>query len=437
MRRSLPARIAVGAVLLALAPAVPASAAPAAGCAVTSNGVRLAPWSQDLGTGENGGVPDPIPSADADWTTVSPTAGPAYSITPNGAWVTSPNANWINSSTSSASGGSGGVVVDVDVTTPELSAPIAELAATRVSATLPIVPAKTTFRTTFDLPALSIARTLNLQFAADNGVTFTLNGVPIGGYDLPVPAGTLPPAAAFNTLHTLVWSGAGFVDGVNTLDATVTDYGVATGLIVLGSANACVPGVSLYQGCVSVSKDHLSFVSYSPAPHDLGTGEAGSTPFTPGTRDDDWTTSAPVPGPAFAVATYPGWATSTSSSWINSQASATAGLIPSRTYRVEFPMYDLAQYHDLDLWFAADNGVTFFLNGTTFIGGYDPAVAAGAVPDVQAFRTKHHLVWNGAGFVAGTNVLTAVVSDYGVATGLLVEGGSHDCGHALLGNPTS
>ena len=405
--------------LLAGTAAVPVLAAPYIGCPTTSGGVPVMPWSEDLGTGEDGGVKHAIGTTDPDWV-VHPGNGPTYSITPNGAWVVHPNANWINSKPSSSSGGTGGVEVGHTLTVGEPAPPIS----VTVGAT--ILPKTTRFRTTFTLPNLAFKRSLSLTFAADNGVLFYLNGVPIGGYDPPLPANGIPDASAFTTLRTLAWAGAGFVNGVNNLDAVVTDYGVATGLIVIGSAEACQPGPVLGPICVEVNSTHTELVAYSPAPFDLGTGESGYVPFAPGTVDDQWTTVAPAAGPAYSVATYPGWVGSTSSSWINRTPSNTGALNGSRTYRVTFPLGSGATYRDIDLWYAADNGVLFFLNGVP-IGGYDPPVPFNGIPVSAAFNQKHHLVWTGGGFVTGTNVLTAVVSDYGVASGLLVEGGSHAC----------
>jgi hypothetical protein len=424
----LAAAVALGAGALAV-PATYAAAVPCGGGTTLSP--PAAPWSHDFGTGEDYGVKHAVTSVDPQWV-VAPANGPTYSVTPNSAWVTHPNANWINDkATASGGGGTGGVSLDVTVDPRSLTEPLKPLVDTsgaeRVldqagvtpAVSLTVVPTSTRFRHYFTVPQNSYGHSIALQFAADNGVDFFLDATPIGGFNPPVPSSGIPLATPFNQLHTLNWAGV-LTPGQHYLDAVVTDYGVAKGLLVIGGVSGCVvkevPGT-----CVVIRKDGLGYYSYSPAPYDLGTGESGYTPFAPGTVDDDWTTVAPAPGPAYAVATYPGWVGSTTSSWINRSPDARRDLGGSRTYEVQFPLSAGSYNTLLDIRYAADNDVVFRLNGVP-IGGF----VQGPVP--AAFNQLHSLTYAGPLFQPGTtNVLTAEVTDYGVATGLLVEGGVRSC----------
>lgn len=429
------------------APAVPSSAAPTlppvpvVGCPQTSGGVPVLNWSKDLGTGEDNATPWAYGTDDwPDWYSVGTASGRAYSVAPNSAWITSPNANWINSATTNASGGSGGVVVDIGHDVPDVSSTLGDVAGTagnvvgqvagdaardvvvsagdlagnlaatvgskvgtgRLGGPITVVPAHTTFRIDFQLPDLSFNRSLRLDYAADNGVTFYLNGVAIGGYE-PGNVGGVAAVAAFNQFHSLAVNETGFVDGVNHLDAVVTDYGVSTGLLVLGTARACWPGIDYLPGtkCIYVTRDHAGLYTTPAQRYDVGTvSNAG------------WSTTAPVSGPAYAVTNPPtAWV---AGQWINNTGNAyTSG---SATYQTTFPMALNATNQGLDLQVAADNAVDLYLNGTLIQ----------SIP-ANAYSAKHHVVWYGP-FNGGTNTLTAVVTDDGIAAaGLLVEGAAVSC----------
>lgn len=391
------------------APAVPSSAAPTlppvpvVGCPQTSGGVPVLNWSKDLGTGEDNATPWAYGTDDwPDWYSVGTPSGRAYSVAPNSAWITSPNANWINSTTTNASGSSGGVVVDPEQNLPREVSNLTHKVGLGTGGPITVVPAHTTFRIDFQLPDLSFNRSLRLDYAADNGVTFYLNGVAIGGYE-PGNVGGVPAFAAFNQFHALAVNETGFVDGVNHLDAVVTDYGVSTGLLVLGTARACWPGIDYLPGtkCIHVTTDHAGLYTTPAQRYDVGT-----------VSNTGWSTTAPVSGPAYAVTNPPtAWV---AGQWINNTGNAyTSG---SATYQTTFPMALNATNQGLDLQVAADNAVDLYLNGTLIQ----------SIP-ANAYSAKHHVVWYGP-FNGGTNTLTAVVTDDGIAAaGLLVEGAAVSC----------
>lgn len=420
--------------------------------------VRAATILHDLGTGEQNLVRDAYGAADTKWDVVSPTAGPAYSVAPNSAWVDVPNHNWINVRTTNASsGGTSGTggTVELDATLPASPAdPIVDPPADPD----PVVvgPTTATFRTRFVLPAQGFLERLNLEYAADNGVIFKLNGVQIGGYS--------PAAAthtAFDRLHSLVYTGPLLRAGSNTLDAIVTDYGVSTGLVVKGGYDGCAVKYVAPGLCISTSDSGITTWAARRIP--LNTGSAnGSTRDAYGSIDQKWREVSPNAGDAFSVAPYPGWYDdSTVSNWIHATADPRTGggvgigggsyedLLAIRTsgsssaagsglldvvagpvlsppaqyrYRIQFSLPRGASYRDLDLKFAADNGVQFFLNGVP-IGGLSSAGATDHTP----FNQLHPLLWAGGGFGTGTNTLDAVVSDLGVASGLIVEGAARVC----------
>jgi hypothetical protein len=338
----------------------------------------------DVGTGEQNGVKDNIPDPDTKWH-VQPYAA-AYSVTPNAAWTTVPNANWINSRTTNASSGG--------------------------------TQASTTFRTQFWLTPEVVARTLNLEYAADNGVKFYLNGQLIGGYDPPTTAPVPQQLAAFTTLHPLAYAGLFFQDGVNNLDAVVTDYGVSTGLLVRGTFHGCLNRTKVPSTCVEVTK--AGVISYSPAPVDLGTGEQGYTPDAPGAVDTKWTSTLPTAGPAYSVAPYAGWYDDPgrTSNWINNSPDPYTNGVPlTRTYRMQFTAPTYA-YGGIDLAFAADNDVVIRLNGV---------VVGQTTGSPGSFNQLHTVSLAGAPIHGGTNTLEATVTDYGVVTGLYVEGSAYVC----------
>jgi hypothetical protein len=380
---------------LVAVPATNASAAPVleTRCAVPTV-VTAAPVGDvyvDLGTGEQNGAKDNVPDPDTKWH-VQPYA-PAYSVTPDSAWTTVTNANWINSRTTNASSGGSQV--------------------------------STTFRMQFWLTPEVVARSLNLEYAADNGVSFYLNGQYIGGYDPPTTAPLPQQLAAFTTLHPLVYTGLAFQEGVNNLDAVVTDYGVSTGVLVRGNFHGCLNRTKVPSTCVTVTKTGV--VSYSPAPVDLGTGEQGYTRDPVGSVDTKWTTTLPVAGPAYSVMPYYGWYDDPgrTSNWINSVPQPyTIGLPLTKTYRMQFTAPTYA-YGGIDLAFAADNDVVIRLNGV---------VVGHAAGSPGSFNQLHTVSLAGAPIHGGTNTLEATVTDDGVATGLYVEGSAYVCPGVRVGD---
>lgn len=395
-------RLATAAALAVVATSLFTTEAAALRCAATSGGITVMPWSADVRTAEDGGSIIPYGQQDLDWWVV-PTDGPTYSVAPHPSWTaTIPNANWINSTRtydSNPATGTGGLRDVLD----------------RVGVALPFVTTQTTFRTTFQVPANSFLAQLDLQYAADNGVTFFLNGVPIGGYD-PVP--TEP--SAFQQVRTLTWAGT-FKDGANTLDAVVSDDGVATGLLVGGTATACAPGKVPPGTCVYATPTGL--VTFSPKPINLGTGETNHVPHAFTTPDDDWYVH-PAGTDAYSVAPHPtAWVTSTTANWINIATTRASGPPTTRTFAVQFTVPAGYTYADLDLRFAVDNTVELYLNAIALSN----RIGFHLVPDQTAFNQFHPLLHVGQHFTAGTNTLYAVVRDYGGSTGLIVEGGARIC----------
>jgi hypothetical protein len=421
-----------------------------------SSSVGTRTITHDLGTGEQNLVRDAYGTVDTKWRVVAPTAGPAYSVAPNAAWVDVPGHNWINvRNTNASSGGTAVVSLDTDVALP--TGVVADTATIDLE---PIAVGTTTatFRTTFVLPAQSFLERLNLTYAADNGVRFKLNGIDIGGF-----SPTTASATAFNQLHTLAYAGPLLRAGTNNLDAIVTDYGVSTGLVVSGGYDGCA--VDYVEPGVCISTSDTGVTTWAARRISLNTGAHGSVRDAYGAVDSKWTTVSPTPGPAYSVAPYPGWYDdSTVANWIHRTADprtggggvigeygdlvatlteagvsssssgiadvqaglpdvggTTAAAVQTYTYQVTFNVPSGVSYRDLDLRYAADNAVAFFLNGTP-IGGI-----TGGTTNHTPFNQLHPLLWNGAGFRAGSNTLTAVVTDYGVASGLLVEGAARVC----------
>lgn len=307
----------------------------------------------------------------ARWDVAAPVPGPAYSVTPHPAWVVATDADWINTQPTYDS-----------TVTPN------------------------TFRTTFTLVPELLHRSLEIEFAADNGVTFYLNGGSIGGYD-PPPGAPLPDQlAAYQELHPLAYSGPLLQDGLNVLDAVVNDDGFATGLLVHGAVHGCaVRGLSPTT-CVEASPTHV--VTYSPASLDVHT-------------DATWRTGALGTGPAYAVAPYP-------NSWYPPTAPVTwISVAPDRygpahtTYRTSFTLPADFSYGGVVLQFASDNDVAITLNGVP-IGGN-----AGGPADPSAFRLLHTISLAQAPLVVGVNELRADVTDYGTVTGFLLQGGVYAC----------
>ena len=369
----------------------------------------IGPVFYDLGTGEQNNVPDPIPAADTRWDVIYPTAGDAYSITPHSAWTTVGNANWINRQTTYASSGQP-AAADFAVALPDGSA-VTVAAGTAITA----------FSTTFTLVPEVVNRVLNVEFAADNGARFYLNGHFIGGYDPPVNDTLANQYLAFQQLHSLVYSGPWLQDGLNTFTAVVSDHGVATGLLVRGGVDGCAVRGADPTTCVDYKRGGTtgagSVVTYSPMPIDLGTGEQNYVPDPLLSPDTKWRTGLTGTGNAFSVAPYtPAWYSgSTTANWISIARDRRPG--PGvYTYRIDFTVPSDISYGGLKFQYAADNDVAFSLNA-------GPVFAAGT----NTFGSLTTVSLPSAPLLPGTNTLYATVTDYGVVSGLIVEGGAYVC----------
>jgi hypothetical protein len=390
-----------------------ATAAPpatsACGSTIVTTSFSPVPVSIDLTTGRDDSTGTPIAHTQPDdtWTTFLPAAGPAYSVDPNTAWAPPGNAAWVNSRTTRASNG------------------------TRT----------TTFRTTFTLAPEVTERVLNLEYAADNGVLFYLNNHLIGGFDPPDTSSNATLYTAFHQVRPLAWSGAFFQNGQNVLDAVVSDYGVATGLLVRGAFSGCDLRGADPTVCVDVDPTTQRVLAYSPAPVDLGTGEDGYVRHSIGAVDPDWRTVTTTGlADTDSVEKDPAWFAGSHTNWINSTADRHTGhggidvdlevadgtpqlsLVAdpgtpgsTRTYRFTFTLPSDLRYGGVEFQYGADNDVVLTLNNTLI----------GAAAD--AFRAPHEVSLAKAPLVPGTNVLEAKVTDYGVVTGFLAEGGIFAC----------
>lgn len=370
----------------------------------------LGPVFYDLGTGEQGGVPDPIPNPDTRWDVVLPTAGNAFSITPHPAWTTVTNANWINSRTTYASSGTP-PTYNTTLQLPEGG-----------TVTVAAGDVTTVFSTTFTLVPEVVNRVLNAEFAADNGARFYLNGSFIGGYNPPASATNATQLAAFKQLHPLTYAGPLLQDGLNTFTAVVSDRGVATGLLVRGGVDGCAVRGVTPTTCVDYkpgggTTGGGTVVTYSPAPIDLGTGEQGYVPDPIGSIDTKWRTGPLGNGNAFSVLPYGTnvwYDDSTTGNWISVAQNRMPGA-GVYTYRLDFTVPADISYGGLLFQYAADNNVAFTLNGT-------PVGSA-----TNAFSTLHTVSVPSAPLVPGVNTLLATVTDFGVVSGLYVEGGAFVC----------
>lgn len=158
-------------------------------------------------------------------------------------------------------------------------------------------------------------------------------------------------------------------------------------------------------------------ISYSPRPIDLGTGEQNYVRDPMGAVDTKWRTGPTGTGPAYSTWSSAWYSGSTISNWITGPPGG-----PGITrYQVTFDAGNAGTTGGLALRFAADNDVTFSLNGVE-IGGY-----AGGPTDPSSFNQLHDLSVANVPLRPGPNVLEAVVTDYGGLTGLLVEGGAYVC----------
>lgn len=262
---------------------------------------------------------------------------------------------------------------------------------------------------------------LDLEYAADNAVTFLLNGTPIGG--IPVATAT---TSAFTQLHSLVYAGSLLHDGENRLDAVVTDHGVATGLLVRGSMTGCAVAWVEAGTCVSVTQAGASATTARRIY--VSTGANGASKTAVGVQDQHWVNLGPATGQPWTVAPYGPWySASTGANWINATSTswstpeASGPLGTTATYGLDFMIPAGWQIQDLDVRFAADNAVTFTLNGP-IVGGF-----GGLNQDPLAFKVMHPLNYAGPLLHNGVNHLEATVRDFGVVTGLIVEGSVRVC----------
>lgn len=374
--------------------------------------VAVAPTSEDVTTGYDDSTGAAIlPTLrDDEWIVVS-TGNEAYSIAKHSAWIAAATGNWINSRSDYQSTGGGGVVGPVDeVLSTESSVSLQAIGTGGVGPVEPSLPGTTRFRTTFDVRDNSYLNRLDLTYAADNGVTFYLNGAPIGGFD---PAGADP--TAFQQERPLAYAGPLIRVGTNVLDAVVTDYGVATGLLVRGRYSGCLawsrgPGV-----CLDFTESHV--YAWPAQNIDLSTGSNGGSPHAIGTVDDDWHSRRVFTQTnAYSVSPYNGWFNQiTTANWIHETPNPSTGAI-GRTYvyDIEFTVGANATYQDLRFDYAADDTARFYLNGVLIGAGGN-------------WRTLTPFQWNGV-FNTGTNVLRVEVLDSGlVASGLLLQGGANVC----------
>ncbi|MCH7701316.1 MAG: hypothetical protein IID37_06480, partial [Planctomycetes bacterium] len=268
----------------------------------------------DLSTGTTNGLPDPFGAVDPDWTVnFTPTsgAGPAYSIAPVTAWVTTSGANWIDPFNTGGSGSSG-----YD----------------------PVGAYEFQIQFTLDF-ATQQDFVLSIDVAADNASSYFLNGNPIGS------------STGFGALNTVSTTNqAFFLDGLNTLVATASNSSLWMGLLVDGDVT---------WRCVAA---------------DLSTGTTGGTVDPFGTIDPDWTvnfTPTTGIGPAFSIAPVSSWVNTAGANWIdpyNTGGSGGSGFDPFGNYQfqIQFTL-DFATQSNFDLTIdtAVDNAATFFLNGNS------------------------------------------------------------------------
>ena len=370
--------------------------------------------TRDLTTARYNPAGGAIPHTNVDdtWTVPAKSPDDAYSIQKHPNWIApAANSNWINSRPDFNSTGTGGVSVEDDLAIGELLATDGAVPAVKIATPLPVLPTRTTFRATFDVYEQSYANRLDLWYAADNGVTFYLNGTPIGGFD---PAGADP--TAFQQERPLAYAGPLIQDGTNVLDAVVTDYGVATGLLVRGGYSGCVVRYAVEGTCLDIQENAV----YATAPQriDLNTGSQGGSRDAYGTVDSKWRSVRFWTAPdAYSVAPYNGWFNNlTTANWIHEQPSAgTGSLGMTYAYEITFPVGVNLNTAEIDVDFAADDTARFYLNNT-LIG------AGGNWGALTPFN------WAGAFNPGTTNRLRVEVVDSGlVASGLLVQGEARVC----------
>lgn len=174
-------------------------------------------------------------------------------------------------------------------TTPVVSSYVVPGPALRwVTAPGPSTLGVTRFRYSFELPGGGAILGYSFTYAADNGVTFELNGTPLGGF--PAPASPSDPSG-FNTSRTLTVAAQTAVDGVNVFDALVENTGGPLALLVSGEIHVCAPdaichatGLAIRARGTDVVREGEATAVSSPGP---GTRPAGFGPVPPAPAVDN------------------------------------------------------------------------------------------------------------------------------------------------------
>ncbi len=174
-----------------------------------------------------------------------------------------------------------------------------------------------------------------------------------------------------------------------------------------------------------------------PLPLATGQQTLGITePLVYGAPDHRYRVTARPPGGpvvtaaglAYVVRPRPGYvANSAASAWISSTGAVTGEPDPASpfglyTYSIQFVLPPLST-SELDLRYAADNGVSIQLNGVA-IGGFAPPSPG----DPSAYGTKRPLFYNGSALRAGmVNTLALVVVNWAGYEAVLLEGVVRTC----------
>lgn len=168
---------------------------------------QLPTYAFDLRTGSVNGVEDALGQSDSRWVLESSPVGPgpAVSIPTHGSWIADPaGTNWIG---------------------------------VRNAAGVVQTPGVYVYAAQFSIPSGYTSASITILYAADEEVSFALNGNPAFA-STPAPA-YLPPS--FNSATHAVTSEF-VIGGINTLRATVTNAANWTGLLVDGGvSSSCEP----------------------------------------------------------------------------------------------------------------------------------------------------------------------------------------------------
>lgn len=394
-------RLALLLAALALVSLAPAPWAPAGGARAD----HCQPFETDVSTGGDVTVPaqDPVGAMDNQWTLVAapsavPTPANVYAITKHPAWVQEgPASRWVNPWDQAHPGnaGPGG--------TP--AAPTS-ITAAGVAYETPYVYQVRFF---VDFATVDVVE-LDMAYAADDVSTVYLNGGSGGSL---YAFNGVTSFGGFAAWHQVVYAESvtapvRLVNGWNTLEVEVHNWILYTGLLLEG----VVRGRCLEDPC----KDYQTTAA-------LDTGAPG----VPGQPDALWyltlvggtPQTTPFPHPV-AVLPNSAWVLPPpGTSWVSPTISATLGpgASPSGAYEYNVDFLLRCIPHEcerarLSFDYAADNDVWFSLNGAAITG----TVA-------NAFGSLHHVDHVGCkGLRVGVNTLTAHVQEYGVVTGLLVDG---------------